>query len=202
MSRDKPILVGITGGIGAGKSTVAKIFSSLEIPVYDADTRARWVQNNDKDLKQSIIDHFGAECYQNDQLNRQYLAGLVFDNPEKLAVLNSLVHPAVARDFESWVTKQSTPYVLKEAALLFETGSYSALDKIIVVSASEAIRTQRVLARDPQRSEEEVANIMARQWPEDEKISKADFVIINDETQLVIPQVLDIHENLLEQING
>lgn len=195
----KPLQVGITGGIGSGKSIVCKIFQILGVPVYDADTRAKWLSGNHPVIKQQITDYFGEEAFLNDNLNRQFLAKEVFGNTEKLEKLNSFIHPRVADDYKNWVeAHKSHSYVLKEAALLFESGSYKQLHKIICVSAPEELRIKRVLTRDPQRSTEEIRNIISKQLPEDEKREKSDFLIKNDESMLVITQVLDIHQQILK----
>jgi dephospho-CoA kinase len=199
MTRKNPLLIGLTGGIGSGKSTVAKIFSILGIPIYYADDRAKWLMAFDEELKQQILTHFGPESYSEDgSLNRSYLAGTVFSDEEKVRIINSLVHPAVKKDFEKWVGQQNSPYVLKEAALLFETGSYKELDKTINVSAPLKIRVSRVLMRDLHRTEKQVNDIIDKQIPDDEKNKKADYVIKNAENKLLIPQVLKIHGELLE----
>ena len=192
--------VGITGGIGAGKSIISRIFSILGVPVYEADSRAKKLMASDSELQSQIIEKFGDESYQEGQLNRVYLAKLVFSDPDKTALINSLVHPAVAQDFQKWVAKQKTAYVLKEAALLFESGSYKYLDHVITVTAAEEVRINRVLARDLHRNKEDVEHIIARQWAEERKIELSDFVITNDQSELVIPQVLTIHQKLSGQI--
>ncbi len=194
---NKPLLVGITGGIGAGKSTVARVFGLLGVPLYKADDRAKALMEEDRQLQAAIINLFGSEAYKNGRLNRTYLAGRVFADPQEVAKLNDLVHPAVARDFAAWCSHQPAPYVLKEAALLFESGSYRQLDATILVEAPVAMRLQRVLARDPQRSEEQVRQIMDKQIDPAVATRLADYRIINDESQLVIPQVLSLHQQLL-----
>lgn len=191
-----PLQIGITGGIGSGKTLICKIFHSLGIPIYDADSRAKILMTTDGILVEQIKKEFGMLSYNEDgSLNRKYLGQIAFDQKLKLEKLNQLVHPRVAKDYEEWViTHQHFPYVIKEAALLFESGSYKGLDKIVVVSASEQIRMKRVLQRDTHRTEKDVENIFGNQLPENEKLKRADFVIINDETRLVIPQVLELHE--------
>jgi len=193
----KPKLVGLTGGIGSGKSTVAKIFEILHIPVYYADNRAKWLMSFDKDLKSKIQKAFGTESYDSEgNLSRSYLASTVFSDPEKVKQINSLVHPAVGRDFESWVFEQTSPYVLKEAALIFETGGEKKLDAVINVSSPLKIRISRVLMRDPHRSLDQINQIIDQQMPDEDKNEKADFVIKNTETKMLIPQVLSIHQQL------
>lgn len=193
----KPKLVGITGGIGSGKSTVAKIFEILGIPVYYADDRAKSLMNHDSELKKQIIQEFGEESYTSDgDINRKYLASTVFSDPEKVKKINSLVHPAVGRDFEIWASIQSTPYVLKEAALIFETEGEKKLDAVINVSSPLKIRVNRVLMRDPHRSLEQINQIIDQQIPDEDKNERADFVIKNTENKMLIPQVLEIHQKL------
>ena len=198
MDSKQVLKVGITGGIGSGKSTVCRIFHLLGIPVYSADDRAKWLMEYDSVLKSKIEEEFGQEEYtQEGTLNRKYLADQVFSDPEKVKKINSLVHPAVGLDFENWVQKQNTPYVLKEAALLFETGSASQLDKLINVSSPLKVRVSRILMRDPHRSEAQINSIIDQQMPDEKKNELADFVIKNTENNLLIPQVLEIHQKLL-----
>lgn len=191
----KPLQIGITGGIGSGKSLVCKIFNALGTPTYDADSRAKMVMTTDGILVEAIKKEFGVLSYDaKGVLNRQHLANSVFSQPDKLKRLNELVHPRVAVDYEHWVSSQAdVKYVLKEAALLFESGSYQSLDKIIVVTAPETLRVMRVLIRDPHRSAEQTKEIIRNQMEEEEKIKRADYVIVNDETTLLIPQVLNLH---------
>ncbi len=196
-----PLQIGITGGIGSGKSTVCRIFSTLGVPVYDADSRAKAVMTSDVILIQSIKKEFGSLSFREDgTLNTPFLADTVFGNNERLEVLNKLVHPAVARDYAEWLkTRQGYLYVIKEAALLFEAGSFRQLDETGVVLAPEALRVKRVLKRDPQRSEKQVREIMKRQLPENEALKLADFVIVNDDNRPVLPQVLALHTKWLEK---
>ena len=190
--------IGITGGIGAGKSIACKIFSCLGIPVYYADDRAKQLMLEDEALKEAISANFGKESYtSNGQLNRSYLADQVFDNEEKLEKLNALVHPAVGKDYEAWAARQKSPYILKEAALLFEAGSYQQLDAVIIVSAPKDVRIERTLMRDSHRSRQQVEDIMSKQWSERKKIKLANYQLINDGKQLLLPQVLDLHQQLL-----
>ena len=199
MSKARPLLVGITGGIGAGKSTVARVFAILSIPIYYADDRAKWLMANDEALKKKIVQAFGATSYtEQGVLNRAFLAEKVFSDPANTDIINGLVHPAVAEDFNRWAEQQRSPYVLKEAALLFESGSYKELDKIINVSSPLKVRVARVLMRDPHRNLEQVNRIIDKQLPDEEKNEMADFVIKNTDSQMIIPQVLSIHEKLLE----
>jgi dephospho-CoA kinase len=188
--------VGLTGGIGSGKSTIAKIFEVLGIPVYYADDAAKKIMNSDEELKSAIIEQFGEESYINDQLNRSYIASLVFNDKEKLALLNSLTHPATIRDANKWMERQTSPYTIKEAALIFESGSAEHLDYVIGVYTPLALRIKRIMDRD-HITKEEVQLRMSRQIDEDIKMRLCDTVIVNDELQLVTTQVLQLHEQLL-----
>lgn len=190
--------IGITGGIGSGKSLVCRIFNLLGVAVYDADSRAKSIMTTDGILVSQIKKEFGTLSYRADgALNREYLAEHVFSNPEKLKILNGLVHPRVGEDYTQWVKKQNSVYVLKEAALLFEAKSNTALDKIIVVSAPESLRIKRVLQRDKHRTEEQVKDIIRNQLTEEEKLKRADYIIMNDEREGLISQVLQLHKQFL-----
>ncbi len=189
--------VGITGGIGSGKSVVCRILSILNVPVYDADNRAKILMNSNQHLITQVKTEFGEEAYlSNGELNRTVLAGKVFDNPEKLEKLNSFVHPAVREDFHAWSKLQASKYVVKEAALLIETGSYKELDKLILVKAPYSIKLERILRRDDHRNEDQVKSIMERQMKDEEKEKCADFIINNDESHPILSQVLQIHAEL------
>ena len=190
-------LIGITGGIGSGKSTIAKVFESMGYPVYNSDTRAKYLINHNAQLIKSIKDSFGNDLYNSEGLDRQKMASLVFNNPEKLKLLNSITHPAVGNDFDLWANSQTTPFVLKEAAILFETGIYKSLYKTILVSAPQEIRIERVTKRDNTTSEEVLAR-MKNQWSEERKTELADYVIDNSGNKLVIPQVLKIIEQIIK----
>jgi dephospho-CoA kinase len=183
--------IGLTGGIGCGKSYVAKLFRELGIPVYEADSAARRLQENDPQLIAAMKNLFGAEAYlENGKLNSKTIGAQVFADAEKMKQLNALVHPAVKTDFKNWINAQhNVPFILKEAAILFESGTNEGLDAVIVVTAPENLRIRRVMARD-KISEADVQKRMAAQWPEAEKIKRATFVIHNDEQQLLLPQVL------------
>lgn len=187
---------GITGGIGSGKSTVTNIFKTLGIPVFDADAAARKVMNEDEALIRSISKLFGSGAYTNGILNRKYIAGIVFSDAYKLEQLNALVHPVTIAIAEKWMQQQTAPYVLKEAAILFESGATAGLDYIIGVFAPQHLRIQRVMQRD-KVTRDEVLGRMSKQIDEFMKMKLCDFVITNDEQQLLIPQVLEVHEKLL-----
>ncbi len=192
----KPIQIGITGGIGSGKSLVCRIFHMLGVPVYDADSQAKKLMTTDGILIDEIKKEFGSLSYdEGGTLNRALISKAVFDEPEKLTKLNSLVHPRVAEDYNRWISEQSgANYCLKEAALMFESESYRLLDKIIVVTAPDEQRIKRVMQRDPQRSRADVENIIKNQMAQEEKNKRADFVIKNDESELIVPHVLKLHE--------
>lgn len=193
---------GITGGMGSGKTTVCHIFETLGVPVYYADVWAKTLLQRDPELRENVSALFGAEAYLPDgTYNRPYVAKIVFSDPAKLAALNALVHPAVDRHSRSWHeywAEAGQAYTLREAALLVENGSFRKLDALIVVTAPEALRIERVLQRDG-LSLSEVQARLKNQLPEAEKVKQAHFVVNNDGQHLLIPQVLDIHKRLLEQ---
>lgn len=196
----KPLQIGITGGIGAGKSTVCKIFSVLGIPTYDADSRAKAVMTTDGILVESIKKEFGTLSFKtNGELNREYLAAEVFNDEQKLKKLNALVHPRVGVDYENWLREQTTTtYVLKEAALLIESGSYKSLDYLLLVTAPESVRIERVLARDNHRNRAQVEEILKNQLEEDKKLALADFTVNNDGKHSLLEQVLNMHKQFLQ----
>lgn len=184
--------IGLTGGIGSGKSTVAEIFSRLGVPVFVSDRVAASLQENNEALKSDIIRIFGAEIYPDGKLNRKKLAGLVFTDKKKLEQLNAVVHPAVQKAFEKFCAEnKQAKFVLKESAILFEIGDDKNLDGMIVVSAPDALRIKRVMLRDG-IEEEAVRQRIKNQMKQEDKIKKADYVILNDEQQLLIPQVLSV----------
>ena len=191
--------VGITGGMGSGKSTVCKIFETLGIPVYYADDRAKHLMLIDPNLKIKIISIFGPDAYQKDhKLNRKHISNIAFNTPEKLKKLNKAVHPVVKRDSELWHEAQKNgAYTLKEAALLFESGSYKDLDKIITVVTPLEVRIERLLKRD-KTSREAILNRIKNQLSDEEKMAKSDFIIYNDEKKGLINQVLTIHNELIK----
>lgn len=193
--------VGLTGGIGSGKSMVARIFTALGIPVYYADEAARRIQQEDPAVKEQIIELLGDEAYENGMLNRSFISGVVFADKSKLEQLNAIVHPATIRDAENWLSAQTTAYAIKEAALIFESGSQRDLDFIIGVTAPIQLRIQRTMARDG-ATEEQVRHRMEKQISDRIKMRLCDAVIVNDEKQLLIPQVLELHYKLLELSQG
>ena len=188
--------VGLTGGIGSGKSTVAQIFEVLGIPVYYADIEAKKLMNENAELKSAIIKNFGKEAYSNEALNRKHISSIVFADPVKLELLNSIVHPATKGDGENWMNKQATPYAIHEAALIFEANVADRLDYVIGVSSPQELRIKRAMERDTV-TREEILKRMTKQLDEEIKMSKCDFVVVNDEQQLLIPQVLEIHQELI-----
>jgi dephospho-CoA kinase len=190
--------VGLTGGIGSGKSTIARIFEVLGIPVYYADEAAKNIMNSDKRLKAALIKNFGEQTYQSGQLNRAWLASIVFTDNQKLELLNSLTHPATIRDANKWIQQQTSPYIIKEAALLFESGADKYLDHIVGVSAPEELRIQRAMQRDHVKRED-VLQRMSRQMNEEEKLKLCQSILINDEKEALIPQVLELHQRFLNQ---
>ena len=194
--------IGITGGIGSGKSTVAKVFEVLGIPVYYADDAAKRLMNEDEELKGKILRQFGNDIYKDGKLDRKQMAAIVFASPERLEQLNKLVHPATIKDAERWMQEyvlsggQKTPYTLKEAALIFESGAQEQLDYVIGVRAPAPLRIQRTLQRDGVSREEVIAR-MDKQMDESIKMKLCDFVLVNDEQEMLLPQVIALHEKLL-----
>lgn len=188
--------VGLTGGIGSGKSTVAQLFEVLGIPVYYADVEAKKLMSENKELRQAIIESFGKDAYTNEVLNRKYISSIVFSDPLKLELLNSIVHPATKKDGEHWMSRQKTAYAIHEAALIFEANVSDRLDYVIGVSSPQELRIKRAMERD-QVTRKEIVTRMTKQLDEEIKMSKCDFVVINDEQQLLIPQVLELHEKLV-----
>ncbi len=188
--------IGITGGIGSGKTTVAKVFEVLGIPVYYADDAAKRMMNENEELKEKIKHQFGEDVYADGKLNRKRMAEIVFNTPEKLEQLNALTHPATIKDAEDWMKKQSTPYSIKEAALIFESGAQEHLDYVIGVTAPAPLRIQRTMQRNNVTREEVMAR-MDKQMDESIKMKLCDFIITNDEQEMLLPQVLSLHEKLL-----
>ncbi|RSK37526.1 dephospho-CoA kinase [Hymenobacter metallilatus] len=190
--------IGITGGIGSGKSVVCRLFQTLGVPVYDSDARAKWVMAHNPQLRDELRATFGPETFDaQGLLNRTYLAQVAFPDPVHLARLNALVHPHVGQDFAGWAAARRTEghtYVLKEAALLYESGAYRQLDRIITVFAPLEIRQARVLRRDPHRTPDDIQNIMGKQLSEEEKRQRANYVLLNDDQHLLIPQVLELDQ--------
>lgn len=184
--------VGITGGIGSGKSTVCRVFMIIGIPVFEADSVAKQLMNSDILLRQKLINLFGPYVYLPDMtIDRKYLSGKVFNNPPLLEELNSVVHPAVRKSFENWCQEQNSPYIIHEAAILFESGFYKMMDKTITVVTNEAERIDRVMKRN-NVTEEQVRQRIRNQWTDEQRIKLADFVIGNNDNELIIPQIVEI----------
>jgi dephospho-CoA kinase len=190
--------IGITGGIGSGKSTVAGIFSVLGIPVYNSDDASKRLMTEDEDLKKSIIESFGTASYVNGILDRKYLAAQVFNDPKKIELLDSFVHPVTINDARKWMERQKSVYVIKEAALTFESGANKFLDYVIGVESPTELRIERAMKRDDV-TRKQVEARMKLQMDEDEKMKRCDFIIVNDEQQMLIPQVLLLHEKFLKE---
>ena len=189
--------IGLTGGIGSGKSTVAAVFSVLGIPVFDADAVTKKLMEEDEALKVSIKNEFGEAAYSNNKLDRKYLASIVFNDAYKLEILNSITHPVVIKAAQIWMQQQTSPYTIKEAALMFESASAAGVDLIIGIFAPQHIRIKRVMDRDNVTRHEVLAR-MDKQIDEDLKMKLCDYIIVNDEQQLIMPQILKLHENFLQ----
>jgi dephospho-CoA kinase len=188
--------VGITGGIGSGKSYICDVFKKIGIPVYEADEKARIITNTTDQVKSEIINVFGLQAYNNNLLNTKFIASSVFNNPGLLEQLNSIIHPAVENDFISWCQEQKNQaYIIKEAAILFETGIYKKLNRNILVLAPEHIRVKRVQSRD-NSTEIEIRNRIKNQWPTEKTVQLADFIIENDGKKLILPQIIKIDKEI------
>jgi dephospho-CoA kinase len=190
------IKIGLTGGIGSGKTTVAKIFKVLGIPVYYADDRAKELMQRNENIKTQIIQNFGADSYVDEKLNRKHLAALVFANPENTAKINAIVHPVTIADATNWMLQQKSPYAIKEAALIFEANAETQLDYIIGVNSPLPLRIQRIMQRD-NIDEAAVMARMQKQMDVTEKMKRCHFIVENNEVDLLIPQVIEIHQKLL-----
>jgi dephospho-CoA kinase len=184
-------IIGITGGIGSGKSIIGLILSTMGYPVYYSDQEAKWVMNKDPELRKELIAVFGEKTYENNELNRPFLAEKIFTSPHLKDKINELVHPKVRKRFADFVAKQTSPFVFNEAAILFETGGYKDFDATILVVADKETRIQRVMERD-NITKEQVEARMNNQWTDEQKLKLANFVIHNNETDLLVPQVLDV----------
>ena len=197
---NSPLLIGITGGIGSGKSLISRIFNALGVPVYDTDARAKWLMANDLNIKSELIKLLGSESFIEDELNRAFIARKSFGNEKILARLNTIVHPEVGTDFTKWVAlHHKSPLLLKESALIFETSSYTDLDQVILVLSPSKLRIKRVLARDLYRSRDDIEAIISHQKSAAETSLLAQFIVNNDEKDLLLPQVLSIYKILLAQ---
>jgi dephospho-CoA kinase len=193
------VKVGLTGGIGSGKTLVSEIFIRLGIPVFNADNESKTILNTDKEVIQQIINNFGA-LYTKNGINREKLASIIFNDQAALETINSIIHPKVREYFHSWTAKHvNAKYVIEEAAILFESNAYKELDFTINVHADELIRISRVIARD-KTTAESVKSRMNNQWSDKERIELADFTIYNNGDKMVLPQVLEIHNQILKKI--
>ena len=190
------IKVGITGNIGSGKTTVCKVFETLNIPIFNADEAARKVYLNDN-VKKEVISLLGTESYYNNILNKEYVAKKIFNNPSLLESLNKIIHPATFDFFYKWVEKQNSYYCIKEAAILFESGADKTVDYVICIAAPLELRINRIIQRNKNLSKEDVLGRMKNQWQEEKIIALSDFIISNDETDSVIKQVIAIHNKIL-----
>lgn len=193
------VVVGLTGGIGSGKTTILKCFQSIGVPVYIADAEAKALMNRSKIIRRKLIDLFGSDAYKDGTLNRPYLASQIFNDRSVLSKMNAIVHPKVAAHFKRWLKKQNADYVLKEAAIIFENNLENQYNYIITVVADEALRIQRVIKRD-NSSEEKVKSIIKNQLSDAEKIKKSDFVILNNDLEDAKKQVFKIHKEILKKI--
>jgi dephospho-CoA kinase len=194
------LVIGLTGGIGSGKTTISKYFESLGIPVYIADIEAKALMNRSKVIKRKLIQLFGKSTYKDGLLNRPYLASRIFEDKELLLKMNAIVHPKVGAHFKRWLKKQDAPYVIKEAAIIFENKLESQYNYIITVIADEDLRIQRVMSRD-NTSREKVESIISNQLPDKEKVVKSNFVITNNDLDSAKRQVVEIHQQILQIIN-
>ncbi len=191
-------IVGLTGGIGSGKTTVANMFKDLNVPVYIADDEAKALMQRSKVIKRKLIEQFGTEAYSGEKPNREYLASVVFKNKEALKTINSIVHPKVASHFRKWLKKQESAYVIKEAAILFENGGYKECDLMIVVVAEVNERIERVIDRDKTEASR-VKAIINNQWNDTDKIKLSDFVVYNNNLHETKLQVHQIHDEILKK---
>lgn len=192
------IVVGLTGGIGSGKTTVAKAFKALGVPIYIADVEAKKLMNRSKIIKRKLIELLGEESYVDGKLNRPYIANIIFNDTSYLKKMNAIVHPKVASHFKRWTNKQDAPYVIKEVAILFENGGHKQCDYVITVTAPKALRIKRVLKRDT-TSKEKIEAIMKNQWSDSKKVKLSDFVIVNKTLEKTKAQVLKVHEQILKK---
>jgi len=197
----KPLLIGVTGGIGSGKSVVCRLFEAFGIPVYKADERAKWLVHHDTILKADITRLLGPEAYDlTGQYNRAWVAAQVFGQPDLLTQLNALIHPRVYADTATWLYSYADkPYLIKEAAIMPKGGSGNLVDQVIVVHAPLELRVQRIQLRDAHRSAQEISNIIRSQISDEERFKIADYIVYNDETHLLIPQVVQLHETFVTQ---
>ena len=192
-------IVGLTGGIGSGKTTVAAMFANLGIPVYIADYEAKKLMKSSKVIKRKLLNLFGNEAYFNGDLNKPFIANAIFNNKELLEKMNAIIHPKVASHFNKWKLKQNSPYVIKETAILFENNTYKSFDFIITVTAPEDIKIKRLLQRD-NTSIKRIKDIMKNQWTDEEKMKYSNFVIVNNTIEDTERQVVKIHKQIMESL--
>jgi dephospho-CoA kinase len=197
---DLPLLIGVTGGIGSGKSMVCRLFECLDIPIYYADSRAKWLTNNDPEIREKVVALLGNEAYDSaGRYNTRFVASSVFQNEPLLKELNAIIHPVVLRDTQAWVAQHSgAPYVVKEAAIMARAGQSNAVDYVVVVEAPVELRIQRILERD-KRTEKEIRAIIERQVSDESRREIADYIVDNDDASELIPQVLHLHEIFLKR---
>ena len=196
-----PYLIGITGGIGSGKSTVSQIISHLGYKVYDSDARAHEIINDNKLIKDKLIESFGSDIYQGSKFNKKYVSKLIFNDESAKTKINSIVHPEVINDFKNWVKENKIEkFLFKESALLFESSSYKDLDRTVYIYCDKDIRIERIKIRDPHRSRNEIEKIINNQISSDEANKLTDYKLVNDEKKLLLPKVVklldDIHKEL------
>ncbi len=194
-------VVGLTGGMGSGKTTVAKMFEALGIPVYIADTEAKKLTVTSRSIRKALIELLGEAAYSNNELNRSFIAQQVFNDNELLQKLNKIIHPKVRSHFKKWLKLQLAPYCVKEAAILFENGGYKECDYMILVTAPEEIRVERIMQRD-RSSKEEIILRMQHQWSDEKKAPLADFIIDNSGKDDTARQVLEIHNSILNSLEN
>lgn len=194
------MIVGLTGGIGSGKSTAARVFEQLHVPVYYADDRSKMLLDTNRRLQQKLQELLGEEVVKKGRIDRPLMAARIFGDEKLLNEANALIHPAVAEDFANWYFSQKSVYVIREAAILYESGSYRDCQYVVVVHAPESLRIERVVQRS-QISSEEVRQRMKNQWPQEEKMNLADYTINNDGKHSVIKQIIAIHEDIIRRAN-
>lgn len=199
----KPYLIGITGGIGSGKSTVSQIISHLGYKVYNSDMRANEIINNNISVKEKLIESFGPDIYEGSTLNKEYVSKLIFNNESAKIKINSVVHPEVILDFKNWVKRNNKEKNLfKESALLFESGSYKELDKVIYIDCDKKIRVERVIKRDLHRTKNEIEKIIKNQITSEQAIKLTDYVLVNDQKELLLPNLVKLLEGISIDLNN